>query len=134
MQEVITKTVEFPSAEATDVLTEILREGAQTLLVQAVEAEVGEWIDRHAHLKDEKGHQQVVRNGRLPDRKITTGLGQIEIRQPRVHDRRDEGSAEKFTSKILPPYLRKTKSIEELIPWLYLKERRKNPQMPGYLA
>ena len=121
MQEVTTKPVEFPSTEATDVLTEILREGAQTLLVQAVEAEVTEWIDRHSHLKDEKGHQQVVRNGRLPDRKITTGLGQIEIRQPRVHDRRDEGDAEKFTSKILPPYLRKTKSIEELIPWLYLK-------------
>ena len=121
MQEVTTKTVEFPSTEATDVLTEVLREGAQTLLTQAVEAEVAEWIDRHAHLKDEKGHQQVVRNGRLPDRKITTGLGQIEIRQPRVHDRRDAGDAEKFTSKILPPYLRKTKSIEELIPWLYLK-------------
>ena len=121
MQEVTTRTVEFPSAEATDVLTEILREGAQTLLVQAVEAEVAEWIDRHASLKDENGHQQVVRNGRLPKRKITTGIGQIEIQQPRVHDRRDAGTAEKFTSQILPPYLRKTKSIEELIPWLYLK-------------
>lgn len=121
MQEVTTTTVEFPSAETTDVLTEILREGAQTLLTQAVEAEVAEWIERHAHLKDENGHQQVVRNGRLPQRKITTGLGPIEIRQPRVHDRRDENKAEKFTSKILPPYLRKTKSIEELIPWLYLK-------------
>ena len=121
MQEVTTKTVEFPSTEATDVLTEILREGAQTLLVQAVEAEVAEWIDRHASLKDENGHQQVVRNGRLPKRKITTGIGQIEIQQPRVHDRRDAGTAEKFTSQILPPYLRKTKSIEELIPWLYLK-------------
>ncbi len=121
MQKVTTPTIEFPSAEATDVLTEILREGAQTLLVQAVEAEVAEWIDQHAHLKDDKDHQQVVRNGRLPRRKITTGLGQIEIRQPRVHDRRDEKEAEKFTSKILPPYLRKTKSIEELIPWLYLK-------------
>lgn len=121
MQEVTTTTVEFPSAETTDVLTEILREGAQTLLAQAVEAEVAEWIERHAHLKDENGHQQVVRNGRLPQRKITTGLGPIEIRQPRVHDRRDDREAEKFTSKILPPYLRKTKSIEELIPWLYLK-------------
>ncbi len=121
MQEVTTKTVEFPSTEATDVLTEILREGAQTLLVQAIEAEVAEWIDGHASLKDENGHQQVVRNGRLPKRKITTGIGQIEIQQPRVHDRRDAGTAEKFTSQILPPYLRKTKSIEELIPWLYLK-------------
>jgi len=126
MQEVTTKTVEFPSTTlsatgATDVLTEILRHGAQTLLAQAVEVEVAEWIDGHAHLKDENGHQQVVRNGRLPERKITTGLGQVDIRQPRVHDRRKKGTAEKFTSKILPPYLRKTKSIEELIPWLYLK-------------
>lgn len=121
MQEVTTTSVELPSAEATDVLTEILREGAQTLLVQAVEAEVAAWIDRHAHLTDENGHRQVVRNGRLPKRKITTGVGQVEIEQPRVHDRRDGTAAEKFTSKILPPYLRKTKSIEELIPWLYLK-------------
>ena len=121
MQEVTTTTVEFPSTESTDVLTEILREGAQTLLVHAVEAEVAEWVDRHAHLKDQNGHQLVVRNGRLQKRKITTGLGPIEIQQPRVHDRRKEEPAEKFTSKILPPYLRKTKSIEELIPWLYLK-------------
>ena len=121
MQEVTTTSVEFPPTEATDVLTEILREGAQTLLVQAVEAEVADWIDRHAHWKDEHGHRQVVRNGRLPKRKITTGVGQVEIEQPRVHDRRDGTAAEKFSSKILPPYLRKTKSIEELIPWLYLK-------------
>ena len=121
MQEVTTTTVDFPSTAATDVLTGILREGAQTLLVQAVEAEVAQWIDRHAHLKDANGHRQVVRNGHLPKRKITTGVGQLEIEQPRVHDRRDGDTAEKFTSKILPPYLRKTKSIEELIPWLYLK-------------
>ena len=89
--------------------------------MQAVEAEVADWIDRHAHLTDEKGHRLVVRNGRLPKRQITTGVGQVEIEQPRVHDRRGAEAAEKFTSKILPPYLRKTKSIEELIPWLYLK-------------
>ena len=121
MQEVNTTSVSLPSTAAKDVLTEILREGAQTLLVQAVEAEVADWIDRHAHLTDEKGHRLVVRNGRLPKRQITTGVGQVEIEQPRVHDRRGAEAAEKFTSKILPPYLRKTKSIEELIPWLYLK-------------
>lgn len=121
MQEVTTRTVDFPSSEAKDVLTEILRGGAQTLLVQAIEAEVAQWIEEHAHLKDEKGHRQVVRNGRLPRRKITTGVGQVEIEQPRVYDRREGEAAEKFTSKILPPYLRKTKSLEELIPWLYLK-------------
>ena len=121
LQEVTTTTFPFPSSEAKDVLTEILREGAQTLLVQAIHAEVAQWIDGHAHLKDANGHRQVVRNGRLPKRKITTGVGQVEIEQPRVHDRRGVESAEKFTSKILPPYLRKTKSIEALIPWLYLK-------------
>ena len=121
MQEVTTTAVSFPSTAAKDVLTEILREGAQTLLVQAIEAEVADWIDRHAHLTDGKGHRLVVRNGRLPKRQITTGVGQVEVQQPRVHDRRPEEATEKFTSKILPPYLRKTKSIEELIPWLYLK-------------
>jgi putative transposase len=120
MREVTTTTVSFPSCQSKDVLTEILREGAQTLLVQAIESEVAEWIDAHAHLTDGNGQRHVVRNGRLPKRKITTGVGQIEIEQPRVHDRRGR-EAEKFTSKILPPYLRKTKSIEELIPWLYLK-------------
>lgn len=121
MQEVTTTSVSLPSAEAKDVLSEILQEGAQTLLTQAIEAEVADWIDRHAHLMDEKGHRLVVRNGRLPKRRITTGVGQVEVQQPRVHDRRGEEATEKFTSNILPPYLRKTKSIEELIPWLYLK-------------
>src|SRR5207253_2947997 len=67
------------------------------------------------------GRRQVVRNGHLPARKLLTGLGQMEVRQPRVHDRGSADQSEKFTSKILPPYLRKTKSLEELIPWLYLK-------------
>jgi transposase-like protein len=67
------------------------------------------------------GRRQVVRNGHLPKRTITTGIGPIEVRQPRVHDRRPADEAEPFSSKILPPYLRKTKSVEELIPWLYLK-------------
>ena len=111
----------FHQVRAKDALTEILREGAQTLLVRAIDAEVADWIERHAQLTDENGHRLVVRNGRLPKRKITTGVGQVEVEQPRVHDRRPADQAEKFTSKILPPYLRKTKSIEELIPWLYLK-------------
>jgi transposase-like protein len=83
--------------------------------------EVEDWLAEHEHLRDEQGRRQVVRNGFLPQRKITTGVGPIEVRQPRVRDRRPACQAEFFTSKILPPYLRKTKSIEELIPWLYLK-------------
>lgn len=119
MQEPTTQTVSISSV--SDTLTEILRQGAQQMLATAIEAEVAEWIDQHSHLVDENGHRQVVRNGHLPQRKITTGLGELEVRQPRVHDRRKAESRSPFTSKILPPYLRKTKSIEELIPWLYLK-------------
>jgi putative transposase len=104
-----------------DVLTDILRQGAQKLLAQAIEAEVAEWIDSHKDCLDDQGRRQVVRNGSLPGRTIMTGLGQVAVKQPRVHDRRSADQAEKFSSKILPPYLRKTKSIEELLPWLYLK-------------
>jgi len=121
MAESINSTLLLPVATSRDVLTDILRDGAQRLLAQAVEAEVTEWIDSHADLKNADGHRQVVRNGHLPKRTITTGIGPIEVEQPRVLDRRTESEAEPFSSKILPPYLRKTKSLEELIPWLYLK-------------
>jgi putative transposase len=120
MQEVTTTRFAFPST-SRDALTEILRQGAQAMLTTAIEAEVGEWIESHRHLEDSRGHRQVVRNGYLPERQITTGIGPVKIRQPRVHDRRDNEAAEPFSSKILPPYLRKTKSLEELLPWLYLK-------------
>ena len=120
MQEVTTTAVTFPST-SHDALSELLRQGAQQMLTTAIEAEVAEWIDSHRHLEDERGHRQVVRNGYLPERSITTGLGPVKVRQPRVHDRRTGEAAEPFSSKILPPYLRKTKSLEELLPWLYLK-------------
>ena len=120
MLEATTRTIDFPST-SQDVLTEILREGAQRLLTTAIEAEVAEYIDARQHIVSRAGHRQVVRNGYLPQRAIQTGIGPVEVRQPRVHDRRCEEEREQFTSKILPPYLRKTKSIEELIPWLYLK-------------
>jgi putative transposase len=103
-----------------DALTEVLRDGAVRLLAEAVEAEVGAWIDQRVHLTDDRGRRQVVRNGHLPEREIVTGIGPVRVRQPRAHDRREEGR-ETFTSEILPPYLRKTRSVEELIPWLYLK-------------
>ena len=91
------------------------------MLADMIQQEVEDWLAQRAHLRDEQGRRQVVRNGYLPERKITTGVGPIEVQQPRVRDRRSADQAEPFTSKILPPYLRKTKSIEELIPWLYLK-------------
>jgi transposase-like protein len=110
-----------PLPTSQDILTEVLRDGARRMLAQAVEAEVAAWIQAHAHLKDDAGRQQVVRNGHLPERAIPTGLGPIEVQQPRVRDRRPAGEREAFTSVILPPDLRKTKSLEGLIPWLYLK-------------
>ncbi len=102
-------------------MTEILREGAQRRLAQAIQEEVEAWVAERAELCDSNGRHLVVRNGYLPERKIATGVGEVAVTQPRVRDRRAAGEAEKFTSTILPPYLRKTKSIEELIPWLYLK-------------
>src|SRR3954469_25386579 len=110
-----------PLPKGPDVLTEILRDGARRLLAEAVEAEVAAWIDAHAHLKDQAGRRQVVRNGHLPERAIQTGIGDIEVKQPRVHDRRAAGEREKFTPAVLPPYLRRTRSLDQLIPWLYLK-------------
>jgi len=121
MSESSNSTLSLPATSSRDVLTDILRDGAQRLLSQAVEAEVADWIGSHAHVTDQAGHRQVVRNGHLPKRTITTGVGAIEVQQPRVLDRRAPHEAEPFSSKILPPYLRKTKSLEELIPWLYLK-------------
>ena len=121
MPESSDRIVSLPAATSQDVLTSILRDGAQRLLTQAVEAEVAEWIDTHRHVQDERGHRQVVRNGHLPERTLLTGVGPVKVKQPRVLDRRGADEAEPFSSKILPPYLRKTKSIEELIPWLYLK-------------
>jgi transposase-like protein len=118
--EATSRAVSIPVPEQ-DLLTQVLRQGAQRMLAQAIEGEVAEWIDQHSHVRDEQGHRQVVRNGYLPERKLITGLGEIQVRQPRVADRRPEDEREPFSSKILPPYLRKTKSIEELIPWLYLK-------------
>jgi putative transposase len=106
-----------------DSLTPLLREGAQRMLAQAIDAEVADYIERHAHERDAAGHRQVVRNGYKDEREIQTGIGPITVRQPRVNDKRvdENGQRRQFTSAILPPYLRKTRSIEELIPWLYLK-------------
>jgi putative transposase len=121
MSEATTSALTFPSVSTEDVMTSILRDGAQRMLRAAIEAEVEEYVASRSQIVNENGHRQVVRNGYLPERTIQTGVGPVEVRQPRVHDRRAAGEREQFSSKILPPYLRKTKSIEELLPWLYLK-------------
>jgi transposase-like protein len=121
MKECIERSERCPTESAKDALTEVLRVGAQRLLAEAIEAEADDWISHRRPLRDGEGRQAVVRNGHKPRRSILTGLGPLEVKQPRVRDRRPDGEAELFTSKLLPPYLRKTRSVEELIPWLYLK-------------
>jgi transposase-like protein len=104
-------------------IDDILRDGARRALQSAIEREVEEYVERNSQHRDEHGHRLVVRNGHHPARKIQSGNGPVEVRQPRVNDKRvdEQGNRFHFTSQILPPYLRKTKAIEELVPWLYLK-------------
>src|ERR1700732_1079311 len=101
----------------TDCLTEILRSGARALLTQAVEAEVAEFLAKHADLKTETGQQRVVRHGYLPEREIMTGIGPVAVRQPRVRDREaSEGERIWYSPSIVPPYARRSQSLEVLIP------------------
>jgi putative transposase len=105
-----------------DPLTEVLRNGARALLVQAVEAEVATLLDRHANEVTEDGRRRLVRHGHLPEREIVTGIGAVAVRCPRVRDRVGKGDeCIRFSSAILPPYARRSKSLEALIPILYLK-------------
>ena len=107
-----------------DQLTEVLRDGARALLAKAVEAEVADFLGKHANLKTEDGRIRVVRHGHLPQREVMTGIGPVAVRQPRVRDREaaaDDPGRIRFSPSILPPYMRRSKSIETLLPILYLK-------------
>ena len=112
-----------PESFIDDPITDILRQGARRLLCAALEAEVEAFLKQYKDLSDGKGWQRVVRNGYLPERQIQTGIGQVQVKAPRIRDRQPDPykGRIRFTSAILPPYLRKTKSIETLLPWLYLK-------------
>lgn len=105
-------------APTQDALGDLLKAGARQLLAQAVEAELAELLALHAD-RQVDGRQAVVRNGYLPGRTIQTGLGDVPVKVPKVRDRSGRGI--KFNSKLVPPYLKRTKSIEDFIPWLYLK-------------
>ena len=107
-----------PSEQFKRALEGTLREGAQRLLQQAIENEVEEFLDALVGLKTEEGQRRVIRNGYLPERSIQTGIGLIPLRQPRV---RDKGKKHQFTSAILPPYMRRTPSIDAVVSALYLK-------------
>ena len=105
-----------------DPLTEVLRNGARALLAQAVEAEVAALLSCHADKLMDDGRQRLVRHGHLPEREIMTGIGPVAVRSPRVRDRVGEGAERiRFSSAILPSYARRSKSLEVLIPVLYLK-------------
>lgn len=114
---------ELASEFSPDPLTEVIQAGARELLATAVLAEVSGFISEHAHLLDEDGRQRLVRHGFLPEREVMTGIGKVPVQVPRVRDRgtNEDGSKIKFRSSLVPPYLRKAKSVEELLPWLYLK-------------
>lgn len=106
----------------SDPLTDILRHGARQLLAQAVEAEVTAFFAAHADLTSEDGRQRLVRHGHLPERTIQTGIGPVEVRQPRVRDRSAaDGNHIRFSPTILPPYARRTRSLDALLPVLYLR-------------
>jgi len=109
--------------EGRSLLDEYVLKGARQMLRAALDAEAEAFVERHASVRDETGRRQVVRNGHLPERSVLTGAGELAVKQPRVRDRRGAASADavRFESKILPPYLRRSKSIDELIPWLYLR-------------
>lgn len=110
-----------PEEASQDPLTEVLRQGARKMLMAALEAEVESFLQQHRHVVNAHGHREVVRNGYLPEREIQTGLGAIAVKVPRVKDKRKGSDQIRFSSQILPPYLRRTKSLDELLPWLYLK-------------
>ncbi|PIP35585.1 MAG: IS256 family transposase, partial [Desulfobacterales bacterium CG23_combo_of_CG06-09_8_20_14_all_52_9] len=111
-----------PDSFVDDPITDILRQGARKLLSQALEAEVEFFLSQYGDLKDDAGRQRMVRNGYLPEREIQSGIGPVPVKAPRVRDRHADASQRiSFSSLILPPYLRRTRSMEELIPWLYLK-------------
>lgn len=109
--------IPFNNPEEIDPLQEILQEGARQLLASAVEAEIDYFLAQQN--SETSGKAAVVRNGYLPERTIQTGLGDIPVKIPKTRDR--TGSGLKFNSTLIPPYLKRTKSIEEFLPWLYLR-------------
>lgn len=108
-----------PEPQVADPLHELLRRGARDLIAKAVEAELATFLAQYADQRLDDGRQAVVRNGYLPERTVQTGIGDVSVQVPKVRDR--SGGGARFNSSLLPPYLKRARSIEELIPWLYLK-------------
>ena len=119
MSESTLSVLSQPEIEEADPLHALLRSGARRLIGEAVEAELAEYLDGYADHRLDDGRRAVVRNGYLPERTVQTGIGEVEVRVPKVRDRSGGGAC--FRSALLPPYLKRARSVEELIPWLYLK-------------
>ena len=109
--------------EGVALIDEIVREGARRMLAEALQAEVEDYISRHAGERDEAGRRLVVRNGTHQPREVLTSAGAVEVTAPRVNDRRTDsqtGERRRFASAILPPWCRKSPKISEVLPLLYL--------------
>ena len=119
MTESTLRALSQPELSIADPLHDLLRQGARDLIARAVEAELAGFLDQYAAHRLEDGRQAVVRNGHLPERTVQTGIGEVSVRVPKVRDRSGEGV--RFNSTLLPPYLKRARSVEELLPWLYLK-------------
>ena len=120
------RVVEKPTKENEELritLDDVLQRGALKMLHETLEAEVEEYIRRHREARDHRGHAQVVRNGKAPARTLVTGSGTLEVRAPRINDRRvdAEGERQRFASQILPSYMRRAPKVTEVLPILYLR-------------
>jgi putative transposase len=123
MLKVVEKRDGREAGEELLLLDELAREGARRMLIEALKAEVDDYLERYGSERDEEGHALVVRNGRAQTRKVTLGAGTVELRAPRVDDRRhdESGQRRRFTSHILPPYMRRSPKVAEVLPILYLR-------------
>ena len=118
MYKITTSESEIIDPEIREPLDELAREGARRMIQAALEVEVEQYIQRMGHVRDEGGHAQVVRNGTAAERTVHMGAGSIKIKAPRIHDRRAD---QRFSSQILPPYMRRSPRLEEALPVLYLR-------------
>ncbi len=118
MLELITNESEGTAPEVSQSLDELAREGARRMIAKALKLEVDEHIEKLSHLRNKQGHALVVRNGKGQERTLTLGAGAVKIQAPRVNDRRAE---HRFSSRILPPYMRRSPRLEEALPVLYLR-------------
>ena len=123
MLKVLDTAAETEEGTEERTLDELAREGARRMLMTALAAEVAQYVETHQAAHDEAGRRLVVRNGRGKARKVTCGAGTLEVQAPRVNDKRVDGAGqrERFTSRILPPYMRRSPKVAEVLPILYLR-------------